>query len=90
MRRKTITEIFNSCVVELCNRVNLPFPPKDGEVYEVSAATWTEQEEQNFREWMIKYLGKTSAFKYHSKKRIAEEVEYFLFAYGWNMKGGEQ
>lgn len=83
MRRKTISEVMDSCVKELCRRVNAPFPPPEGVRYEVDDFTWTEAEQDDFAKWLGDYLYSLSMFKYKGKKNIAKEVSWFIFMYGW-------
>jgi hypothetical protein len=88
---KSITQIFDDCAVELCRRVGLCYPPSEKDKpYKVDDATWTIEEEQDFAEWMKKYLKSCSRFKIMGKNHISKEVDFFLFSYGWKYKKEEK
>jgi hypothetical protein len=53
---------------------------------------WTTEEEDLFKEWLIKYLTKSlearkeiMRFPYSSKTAIRKTAEEFLFQYGWTV-----
>lgn len=80
---KDAKEIFDVLAAELCQRVGLDYPPPVGSKYEVTDATWTETDQNDFIEWMRKYLSKTQPFKRMGKKYIEKEIQWFIFQYGW-------
>ncbi len=80
------TQTFDAIATELCKRVGLTFPPPEGTKYEVDAATWTEAEENDFREWLTGYLKTVSPYKRMGKPYIKKEVNWFIFQYGWKYK----
>ena len=81
---------FTKIEEELCRRVNLPYPPPEGKPYDVTqAATWTEAEEADFKQWLIAYLRATPAFKRMSKKSIENWAGWIVFDLGWRISDGE-
>ena len=79
-------EVFDVVAGELCLRVGLKYPPPVGTKYEVDAATWTEENEDHFREWLTSYLKTVPRFKSMGKAYIKKEVDWFVFQYGWKYK----
>lgn len=80
------TETFDVIAAELCRRVGLAYPPPKGTVYETDAATWTEAEESDFRDWLTAYLKTVPRYKRMGKSYIRKDVEWFVFQYGWKYK----
>ena len=80
------TKTFDAIATELCKRVGLAFPPPPGTKYEVSDASWTFEQENDFREWMMGYLKSIPGWRRRSKAEIKREIEWFIFQYGWKYK----
>ena len=79
-------DIVNNCLKEMFKRVGLEYPnieltdkPDWYWKYE-----WTEDEENDFKLWMVKYLQKYSDMVDYY---IDKEVGWFLLSYGWKTKG---
>lgn len=83
---KNKKEIFDVIATELCRRVKLTYPPPEGSKYKVDAATWTKVEEDDFREWMKKYLLTIPSFRRMGVRYIKKEIEWFVFQFGWKYK----
>jgi hypothetical protein len=54
---------------------------------------WTSKEEEDFREWLVNYLYKSSSarneimnFPKKSKPYIRLTATWFMFSYGWRLK----
>ncbi len=69
---------------ELCRRVGLPFPPPKGVKYAVDDATWTQEEEDDFKIWLRAYLNKR--YKHMTKRSLDRQVSWIIFGYGWKIK----
>ena len=80
------SEYFDDIAGELCRRVGLAFPPPAGTKYEVEDATWTEAEENDFKEWLIVYLKTVPLFKRRGVPYIKKEADWFIFQYSWKYK----
>lgn len=86
MRLKTINEVSEFIAEELCRRVGARFPCIDGMKYKTDDYTWTREEEDEFRKWIISYLSTLSMFKRLGKKRIRKEADWIIFQYSWKIK----
>lgn len=86
MNSTALTKTVGIAVTELCRRVNLPWPPPEGTKYEVDQATWTEAEENDFKEWLIAYLKTVPIFKRMGMKYLKREADWFIFQYSWKYK----
>jgi len=67
---------------ELCKRVGLPYPPPPGEPYKVDAATWTQEQEDDFKGWLRTFLGRRSPWRL-SKRLRDRAVDGIIFQFGW-------
>jgi len=74
---------FDIIAKELCNRVNLPYPPIEGHKYKVDATKWTITEEEDFRQWLITYMKTIPRYRRRGIKWIQKTVAWFIFQYGW-------
>lgn len=86
MRKKTVQEALECAEEELCKRVGLKYPPDDGVIYTPDSATWTKEEENDFKYWMLQYLRQVSAFKTVKLKALTKEIDWFVLQYGWEYK----
>ena len=59
---------------------------------------WTEEEQDNFKTWLVNYLYESSEARkellqfpsiYKSKKRLTKVADWFLLQYGWKFKEKE-
>ena len=78
-------DIFNECMREMFRRVDLPLSDKERDAYCKSenwymTKSWTEEEEEDFRKWMHKYLAKKTRWYAHQRK---SECSWFLLMWGW-------
>ena len=80
-------KIVNNCLKEMFKRV--------GENYEKSyllltqedwyrSKTWTQEEEDDFKDWMTVYLQKHK--KDWTSLTIEREIAWFLLMWGWSIK----
>lgn len=74
---------FEDCVIEMFKRVGETYPNDEltskAEWYKEH--TWTETEENDFRDWMKKLLKKR--YKW-SDKKLEKEIGMFLLDIGWS------
>ena len=72
------------CLVEMFRRVGEEYPNILTEQENWwTTRTWTSQEEDDFKEWMLDYL-RTKAKM--GKAKAETEVSYFLLMWGWKIK----
>lgn len=45
--------------------------------------SWTEKQENKFRDWLVKYLMKTN--KTTNKKWASNKASWYLLSYGWKI-----
>ena len=91
----TLREKFSNHLViilkEMCKRVGVDYDKvyfyKDGWY---SEHTWTEEEYDDFRKWLLDYLYNSTearkqimTFPYTTKKQIKKAVDMFGLQYGW-------
>jgi hypothetical protein len=84
MKGEIDKKYFDLIATELCRRVGVGYPPPNKinpQDYE-----WTQEEEDDFRKWLTKYLKSRTMFKEMGNKYIEKEVEWFIFQYGWKTK----
>ena len=53
--------------------------------------SWTEEEESEFKKWLIKYFNdhveaRHALMKFPLKKYVKESAQSFIFNYGWKLK----
>lgn len=76
------SKIFDECMAEMFKRVGEKYPNKEltdqAEWY--LKRTWTEEEEKDFKVWMINHLKRTLRF---NKKSAEWETGMFMLNYGW-------
>ena len=81
MATTTSDKVFDMCLKEMFKRVGRTldenFIRKDRWWCE---SRWTEEEENGFRDWMVKLLRKKKKW---TKKMSEGEVSWFLFSYSW-------
>ena len=56
--------------------------------------SWTEEQQNKFRQWLIDYMTKNSEARQElmsirSKKFVNKFVDEFIFNYGWKIKKGD-
>ena len=91
IKSKENKDIVKVISEELCQRVNLPYPPPIGTKYKVDDAVWTQSEENYYRNWLVEYLKSVPRFKLMGIKYINKEVDWFVGNYGWKYKAdGEE
>ena len=81
------TKTFNAIATELCRRVNCPYPPPKGTVIQPQDYSWTEAEENDFREWMMGYLLSIPGWKRMGKVSLKREIVWFMLQYSWKYRG---
>ena len=76
---------LNFCLKEMFLRVGETYPNEDltNDPEWYILRSWTIEEENKFRKWMITYLRKKLRM---SKKRAETETFWFLMMYGWTNK----
>jgi len=94
----TSNQEFGECLEEIlremCDRVDIDYDTvdfkKDGWYY---LRSWTEIEETDFRNWMVKYLrsspkARKEIMRVSSKRKewIEKTANEFIWQYGWGLK----
>ena len=83
-------DIFNKVIIEMGNRVGLDWKTFDdvlqyqkehGERW-YTTQTWSKDEENDYCDWVRKYLKKNTSW---SKYSIDREVAMFMLMYGWKV-----
>ena len=80
-RQEKIDKVFNECISEMFKRVGKEFDEeycKDKTWYQKES--WTESEQNDFRDWMVKHLKKNLKM---NNKKAEWEVDLFILDYGW-------
>jgi hypothetical protein len=78
-------ETFNALATELCRRVGAPYPsPKP---INPTDYTWTQSEEDDYREWAINLLRSKGPLRRMGKKYVSAVMDTFLANYGWMVEG---
>lgn len=84
-RSQKIEDVMHLCFKEMFLRVGEIYPneelQKDKKWY--MRHSWTVEQENNFRKWMIRFLMKGMRW---SKKVSEKETSFFIFNYGWTTK----
>jgi len=85
---------FEKVMKEMCKRVNADWSninPKEKDWF--MQYSWTEEEQDKFKEWMINYLYKSAEAREEimevaikNKEIISKLVSMFLLNYGWTIK----
>jgi len=83
---KKYDKICTECLEEMFRRVGLEYPDEELTSKEnwYTLHVWTKEEEDSFREWMLKKL------KRHRLMRAELEVEMFLLQWGWKVEDYER
>ena len=78
-------EAINLCLKEMFLIVGETYPNKDltSDHRWYMLRSWTVEQENNFRDWMISFLRKSWRI---SKRQAIIETSYFLLMYGWTTK----
>ena len=76
----TNEQLCNECLEELFRRVGRKYPDEEFTTQPdwYMQETWTQAEEEDFRKWMLKKLGRMY--------RKETEVAMFLLMWGWKNK----
>ena len=76
---------YLTCVTEMFKRVGLEYPNKELTDQDnwFEKYTWTEEEEIDFKKWVIKLLMKKHKYR---KKHAEFEAGCFLLDVGWKIK----
>ena len=78
------TQTTEDCLTEMFHRIGRIYPTrltKRDDWY--MWGTWTEDEENDFRDWMRKLLKKRYRWP---KKKLDWEVDMFLLLWGWDIE----
>jgi hypothetical protein len=70
---------------ELCRRVGASYPSKIP--IQPTDYTWTQEDENDYREWLINLLSKKGPYRHFSKRYISKLADGFLSNYGWKING---
>ena len=89
-----LSEGIKIILSEMCNKVGTNLDEIDvTEDFWFTKHTWTTQEEDDFKEWMLKFItGNYPLFKEtfvnpkSNKKRLKRQIDQFLWNYGWKYK----
>jgi hypothetical protein len=75
-------KIVEPCLKEMFKRVGERYPNKKltDQRNWYSQRAWTKEQEEDFKQWMIKYLMRRRYIKQQAEK----EVAYFLLMWGWS------
>ena len=75
-------QAFEFCLKEMFLRVGEKYPNKSltSQPKWYTMRSWTIEEANEFRQWMVAYLRKKLRL---NKKRAEAEIAYFLMQYGW-------
>lgn len=81
-------QALQDCIKEMFRRVGMRYPNKKFTSQDrwYMQIAWTHKQEQDFKDWMIKYLRKK--LKYNIKTAI-KEVGYFFLMYGWKLPSND-
>jgi len=87
-------KLFDGAILEMGSRVGLDWESFDdvlayqenNGVTWYTTKTWTEAEQNDFKQWLTEYLGKHTRW---SKKKIHWEVGTFILCYGWKVEYNE-
>ena len=73
------------CLKEMFKRVGEKYPNEELTSQDkwYTLRSWTTEEENDFRDWMAKYLKKKHRW---SKKQIDMEIGMFMLSWGWTNK----
>ena len=79
------TQAFEFCLKEMFLRVGEKYPNKDltDKTDWYMLRSWTMEDEENFRQWMVSYLRNKLRL---SKKRAEREAAYFDMNFSWTNK----
>lgn len=75
-------EVLTACLKEMFRRVGERYPnPKLTNQHRWYAMrAWTQQEEDDFKDWMVQYLRKKMRLNI---KEAQKETSWFMLMYGW-------
>lgn len=76
-------QLVEDALAEMFDRVGETYPNKKltDQPGWYTMRSWTDEEEQDFREWLTKKIKK--AWPYLTEKKVAMEVAMFLLQWGW-------
>jgi len=84
---KKFDKEFRKIFVEMFKRVDLKFNEKYVSKPDWYAKhTWSEEESDKFRVWLVKYLEKNAKKMGFSKQRADKEASWFMLAYSWKTR----
>jgi len=88
MKLNSLEKLQELCLKEMFLRVGLTYPDTDftSDPKWFCKKEWTKEEENSFRDWMVKLLYSKLKNKYWSKKRVEFSTDMFLLNYGWKYK----
>jgi len=86
-----MTKHLKIIMEEMCNRVGVYFDDidfKEDRWYQ--KYSWSEKEEESFKEWLLNYLLKNKEAReellsFKSKTGIKKAVDQFMLGYGWKI-----
>jgi len=83
--RKSYDETCEECLTEMFRRVGAKYPWPGLTRYKswFTRRTWTEVEEEDFRQWMYNHLKKRYGW---NKEKLDREISMFLLMWGWKTK----
>ena len=84
-RQQKEEDMMDLCMKEMFLRVGLVYPNPEFTSQKdwYSLKTWTEQQENDFKEWMVKFIWTKMRSSYWTKKDVDLKVGMFLLNYGW-------
>ena len=83
---KSLTEFRDDCIKEMFRRVGVEYSAEfvtDPKWF--WKCEWTEEQETDFKKWLIKQMKKHSLLKHRADK----EADWFLFMWGWKIRKDE-
>lgn len=91
MEEKIMGKHLKAILKEMCKRVKAPYTKMNfSKKNWFLTYSWTEEEENDFREWLIKYVKKDKYARMELAGRshcdVNKLVNEFIFNYGWTTK----
>lgn len=84
---KEMDEIFQ----EMCKRVGAPVEVVDSSLYWFNEYEWTEEEQEDFKKWLIGYLKKHRkgfGLEGATDSRVEHTANLYILNFGWKLKRG--
>jgi hypothetical protein len=86
MRKKEMRDALIEYIAEMHKFINVPYDEDACKKEDwFMRHTWTSEEEDKFKEWLITEIRKDFEF---SKKISENEANFFLLNYGWKTNNG--